>query len=249
MGKINLTNNQRDSIAHFLLANSSKGIPFKGKIKEASVKWGVDRKTIWLWWTRAKEKISNEDAIHLTSLKMGNTNAPKVVINREMIRSMSVKNRGSISKLAKKLKTVQRWVKKGELRKHTNAIHPTLNDSNKLQRLLFSLTSTFVDILANKIMFKDMSNQIHIDEKWFYITKTTDSFYILSDEVPPNRSCQSKRYITKVMFMSVVSRPIYEKDGELLFDGKIGMFPFIEEQPAAWRSKKQRSRNIGYKTY
>ncbi|XP_074304549.1 uncharacterized protein LOC141639289 [Silene latifolia] len=47
-----------------------------------------------------------------------------------------------------------------------------------------------------------MSCQVHIDEKWFYLT-TTDTYYIVLGEEEPHRSCQSKRYITKVMFMSL----------------------------------------------
>ncbi|XP_074297202.1 uncharacterized protein LOC141627901 [Silene latifolia] len=216
MGKGNLTADQKDSIAHFLLAHSTKGVPFKGKISEAATKWSVSRKTIWLWWNRAKEKILEEKPIHLPSRMLGNTNSPKVNIDIEMIKSLPFKNRSSISKIAKKLKvghgTVQRWVEKGELKRHSNPIHPSLTDSNKLQRLLFSLESISVDIAKNLIKFKDMSCQVHIDEKWFYLTTTTDTYYIVPGEEEPHRSCQSKRYITKVMFMCAVSRPVYGED-------------------------------------
>ncbi|XP_074314010.1 uncharacterized protein LOC141649215 [Silene latifolia] len=82
-----------------------------------------------------------------------------------------------------------------------------------------------------------MSCQIHIDEKWFYLTTTTDTYYIVPGEEEPYRSCQSKRYITKVMFMCAVARPIYGENGDLLFDGKIGVWPFIEHVPAARKSK------------
>ena len=33
---------------------------------------------------------------------------------------------------------------------------------------------------------------------------------------------QSKRYITKVMFLCAVAKPIYDEAGECLFDGKVG---------------------------
>ncbi|XP_074283773.1 uncharacterized protein LOC141608310 [Silene latifolia] len=208
MGKTNITVDENNEIAHFLLANSVKGIPFRGNISEAAAKYGVTRKTIWLWWSRAKEKILAEKAIHLPSHRLGNTNKPKVPINIEMIKSLPFKNRLSIHKITKKLKvghdTVQRWVEKGELKTHSNPIHPALTDSNKMQRLLFSLASIYVDIGQNLIKLKDMSCQIHIDEKWFYLTTTTDTYYIVPSEEEPYRSCQSKRYITKVMFMCAV---------------------------------------------
>ncbi|XP_074288192.1 uncharacterized protein LOC141613358 [Silene latifolia] len=99
-----------------------------------------------------------------------------------------------------------------------------------MQRLLFSLASIYVDIGQNLIKFKDMSCQIHIDEKWFYLATTTDTYYIVPGEEEPYHSCQSKRYITKVMFMCAVARPVYGENGDLLFDGKIGVWPFIEHK-------------------
>ncbi|XP_074319613.1 uncharacterized protein LOC141656565 [Silene latifolia] len=69
-----------------------------------------------------------------------------------------------------------------------------------------------------------------MDEKWFYITYDGHKFYVVAGEELPYRSCQSKRYITKVMFMCTVSRPIYSEDGELLFDGKIGSSKHISIQ-------------------
>ncbi|XP_074277450.1 uncharacterized protein LOC141601085 [Silene latifolia] len=245
MGIKNLTIDEKEGIVHFLMANSESGVPHKGKISEAALKWSISRKTVWLWWKRAKE-ISSDKAVHLPSRMLGNTNAPTVPINIEMIKSMPFKNRSSMRKIAKKLKvgygTVQRWVEKGELKKHSNPIHPSLNDSNKLRRLLFSLASIYVE--ENIVKFKDMSCNVHIDEKWFYLTTTTDNYYIVAGEEPPYRSCQSKRYITKVMFMCAVARPIYGEDGELLFDGKIGVFPFVEQVPAARRSKNREAGTI-----
>ncbi|XP_074265121.1 uncharacterized protein LOC141587546 [Silene latifolia] len=90
-----------------------------------------------------------------------------------------------------------------------------------------------------KIKFAEMSNVIHMDEKWFYIRYDGHKFYVVEGEELPYRSCQSKRYITKVMFMSAVSRPIYSETGELLFDGKIGMFPFIKQQPTERASRNR----------
>ncbi|XP_074271721.1 uncharacterized protein LOC141595657 [Silene latifolia] len=183
--------------------------------------------------------------IHLPSGRVGNTNARRVYIDKEKMKNLPVKHRSSIDKLAKKLGvgygTVQRWVKQKKIRKHTNVIKPSLTDSNKLQRLIFALSSIFVERNSGVVKFKDMSLQIHIDEKWFYITKTTDSFYILDEEEPPYRSCQSKRFIPKVMFMCAVCRPLYGDNGELIVDGKLGIFPFIEEVPAARTSKNRQA--------
>lgn len=51
---------------------------------------------------------------------------------------------------------------------------------------------------------------------------------MVSGETPPHRTVQSKRFVTKVMFMAAVTRPTYDTDGEVIFDGKLGMWPFVE---------------------
>ncbi|XP_047952831.1 uncharacterized protein LOC125198554 [Salvia hispanica] len=41
------------------------------------------------------------------------------------------------------------------------------------------------------------------------MTKATDGYSLLPDEDEPYRSCKSKRFITKVMFMCAVCRPVF----------------------------------------
>ncbi|XP_074277539.1 uncharacterized protein LOC141601168 [Silene latifolia] len=146
--------------------------------------------------------------------------------------------------------TVHSWVKEGLLKPHSSQLHPKLTDLHKDQRLLYSLKSLVVkqvlgeffdlnNMPVTETIFNEMSNTIHMDEKWFYITKDNEKVYIVEGEELPYRSCQSKRYITKVMFMCAFSRPIYDADGELVFDGKIGMFPFTKQQPTARASRNR----------
>ena len=63
--------------------------------------------------------------------------------------------------------TVWRWKKKKYIRKHTNAIKPLLNDKNKLDRLIFCLTSCILDEHMSNFKVNDMSNVVHIDENFF----------------------------------------------------------------------------------
>ena len=74
---------------------------------------------------------------------------------------------------------------------------------------------------------------------WFYMTKTSDRYYLLPDEIESYRACKSKRFITNVMFMCVVCRPQIAGDGEVTFDGKIGIFPFTTMEPAKRKSKNR----------
>ena len=85
----------------------------------------------------------------------------------------------------------------------------------------------------------DMMNFIHIDEKWFYMTKIKENYYLLQDETPPERSIKSKRFITKVMFMAAGARPRFDFNKKHLFDGKIGIWAFIYEEEAKQNSKNR----------
>ncbi|XP_057789551.1 uncharacterized protein LOC131006397 [Salvia miltiorrhiza] len=61
-----------------------------------------------------------------------------------------------------------------------------------------------------KIKFRDMHNTVHIDEKWFYITRGSH-------------------------------RPLIADDGTVLFDGKIGIFPFTIQVPAKRNSRNRQA--------
>ncbi|KAJ0034614.1 hypothetical protein Pint_26432 [Pistacia integerrima] len=73
-----------------------------------------------------------------------------------------------------------------------------------------------------------MENIIHVDEKWFYMTKQSEKYYLLPDEDEPLRTCKSKTFITKVMFLAAVTRP-----------------RSYEEQPAKKKLKKRKSMEQG----
>ncbi|XP_024627974.1 uncharacterized protein [Medicago truncatula] len=77
-----------------------------------------------------------------------------------------------------------------------------------------------------------MHNIVHIDEKWFYITKKSMHYYLLPDEEEPLRTCKSKNFIAKVMFLVAVARPRFDAEGNEVFSGKIGVFPFVTQEPA-----------------
>ncbi|ETV90233.1 hypothetical protein H310_14935 [Aphanomyces invadans] len=87
--------------------------------------------------------------------------------------------------------------------------------------------------------FADMMYVVHVDEKWFFATCVSKSYYLAPDEEPPHRTCKSKKFITKVMFLSAVARPRWDNDRSEWFDGKIGTWLFTEKVPAARTSKNR----------
>lgn len=58
------------------------------------------------------------------------------------------------------------------------------------------------------------------------------TYYLLEDEEDPNRACQSKNFISKVMFLAATARPRFDDEGRVIFDGKIGCWPFVIKQAA-----------------
>ncbi|ETN03780.1 hypothetical protein PPTG_15976 [Phytophthora nicotianae INRA-310] len=68
------------------------------------------------------------------------------------------------------------------------------------------------------------------------MTEADRSIYLAPGEAPPHRTVQSKRFITKMMFMAAVMRPVFAEDGSLIFDG---MWPFTERVPAKKSSRNQ----------
>jgi hypothetical protein len=90
-------------------------------------------------------------------------------------------------------------------------------------------------------MFNDFYQSVHVDEKLFFITERELRFYITPGEDISTRYCQNKDHILKVMFLCAVARPRYNEVGLCIFDGKLGMFPFIE-RIAAQRTSQNRPR-------
>jgi len=86
-----------------------------------------------------------------------------------------------------------------------------------------------------------MHDIVHVDEKWFFVTQIKRRYYVYDDEEVAARSVQSKSHITKVMFLAAVARPRYDAHRRCLFDGKIGVWPFVTRE-AAKRSSKNRAR-------
>uniref|UniRef100_A0A453KRY2 Uncharacterized protein n=1 Tax=Aegilops tauschii subsp. strangulata TaxID=200361 RepID=A0A453KRY2_AEGTS len=69
------------------------------------------------------------------------------------------------------------------------------------------------------------------------MTKMNICYYLLPEEDDPVRIVRNKNYIGKVMFLTAVARPRYDAEGNMTFSGKIGVWPFVQEIPAARRSE------------
>ncbi|XP_074305271.1 uncharacterized protein LOC141640361 [Silene latifolia] len=217
----NLTNDERHRIGCYLFVNSSNGKPIRGYMNILAVKYQVDRRTIFDIWRVAKRQREHGEMLQLNSKLKGKTGRPTFEVPVERILATSLGDRGSMKIFGATIRvspgTIFNWVKQGKIRSHTSGLHPALTEENKFQRLYFSLSKLSYDRISCSLKFKDMSNIIHIDEKWFYIIEDQAKFFLLMEEDTPYRACKSKSFITKVMFMAAVSRPIYDGNCNLFF--------------------------------
>ena len=109
-----------------------------------------------------------------------------------------------------------------------------MTKKNEIQRLKFALS--FVNPNGQ---FHDMFDYFHIDEKWFYMTKVKKTYCLVADEEAPESAVKSKNFIQKVMFMTAVARPCWDHVSKKMFDGKIGIWPFITYERAKNNSKNR----------
>ncbi|ETV65070.1 hypothetical protein H257_18119, partial [Aphanomyces astaci] len=136
----------------------------------------------------------------------------------------------------KKTTIIRHMQRAKTLMSKTSHSKPYLTDANALGRVQHALS--FIKPTSKGTIFDSMHAHVHVDEIWFFLTTVKKRYYAYEDEDLPTRQLKSKRYITKVMFLAAVARPRYDYHNKCIFDGKIGVWPFVENVLA-----KRNSRN------
>ncbi len=158
----------------------------------------------------------------------------------ERVSAVPFRQRGSLRSLEAasglSKSSLRRSIKRGQIHRHSNTVKPYLTDQNKRDRVKFALS--FVRSHVTSLLFGTMFDYVHLDEKWFYLTRIKQNYYMVQGKKSPARKVKSKCYIMKVMFLCVVARPRYDDHRKAYLDGKIGLWPFVERVPA-----KRNSRN------
>ncbi|RHY83768.1 hypothetical protein DYB26_014837, partial [Aphanomyces astaci] len=153
VNKRDLTNDDREAILREILLNSSKTslarLP-NGIAQVLAEKYNCHHSTIRRVFAQAKKQgvTTGNMKVSVASRKKGRVELIKMVVGI---------SRGSL----------HRYLKLGIFRSHSNAIRPSLTDANKYSRMKFA----FNFVRAN-MEFDGMMDYVHLDEKWFYITKT-----------------------------------------------------------------------------
>lgn len=238
----NLTNETRQSILEALLRRFKDNKLPRGAIQDIAEQFNVYRKTVGRIWSRAKECYAKGmNFADVRSRIKGNSGRKRKDRNqiREKISEVPLHKRTTLRTVAFESKvsvgTLFNVMKEGSLRRVSNSIKPALTNENKLQRLQFALKN----LVPGSNDFQPMFDVVHVDEKWFYMTKIKKNLYLLPEEEGPVRSCKSKRFITKVMFLAAVARPRWDSHRKTNFDGKIGLWPCITKEPAKRNSKNR----------
>ncbi|XP_047942997.1 uncharacterized protein LOC125189809 [Salvia hispanica] len=183
----------KNLIAQSLLQQSYSGHLRHGALIKAAQQFGVCKKTVHRIWAKAKEQMERGVPVNVRDRVRGYNHKDKMQLDDNKVRQLSMLERSTIRKMARKLEisksTLGRMKKEGLIRPHTSAVKPILTDLNKLARLRWSLSQIQPIRIDGKLKYNTMHNVVHIDEKWFYMTKSSDRYYLLPDEDEPYRSC------------------------------------------------------------
>ncbi|KAE8795238.1 hypothetical protein D1007_29976 [Hordeum vulgare] len=129
-----------------------------------------------------------------------------------------------------------------ELKHITNIVKPFLKPANKLASLKFCISMMDEHSVSTPCpSFKSMNNMVHIDEKWYEMTRVKNTYYVLPGEPEPERTVLNTKSIGKVMFLTAVAKPRYNDEGDMSFDGKIGTWAFVVDTKAQ-RSSQNKDR-------
>jgi hypothetical protein len=242
----NLTNDQRKSIVWFLVdkrKNENLNGLQRGALQEAAEQFNCSVETVKRIWYRAKDSLDDGDLFPNVDSRIKGNSGRKVIdrsAELEVMSTVPMRRRQTIRSLAAAIhmpttSTFRLLTDQKKIKRISSTVKPLLTPENELSRVKFVLT----ELSAETGQFFRLPQKVHIDEKWFFLTKVKNTYYLLLDEEPPERSCQSKRFITKVMFMAAVAQPRFDENGVCTFDGKLGIWPFVKKELAI-RSSRNR---------
>jgi hypothetical protein len=238
-----LGNGERIWILHSLLQRSAGGKLHRGAVAAVAVQFGVSRHCIAAIWKRGEDSLNNGGQYLDVSHKKSNCGRKKIDFSQKILntKTISIQNRQSLSTTSESAAiprtTLWRLRKSGAVRLHTANTKPILTDENKVQRVEFC--KAHIGLLNHRYTFHDMLDTVHVDEKWFFLNKPTVKAYLAPDEKDPERASKSKRFPTRVMFLCAVARPRWDTRANRYFDGKLGIWPFVEKVPAQRGSRNR----------
>lgn len=96
----------------------------------------------------------------------------------------------------------------------------------------YSQSSTIYNLCRDVAIISGVSDQVHIDRKWFFITEKKSRMYLLPGEDTPHCTVKSKRYIINVMFICAGLHPCWGPHKSQWLDRKLRIWPYTFVKPA-----------------
>ncbi|ETP14645.1 hypothetical protein F441_10433, partial [Phytophthora nicotianae CJ01A1] len=229
----NLTPSERAEVIAFLLKVSIELEPPIGAIAACSTKYECSDDQIARLWRRALQDIKSGNAINYDSGRKGKSgnainydsgrkgkSGRKTRLTEEFRHDLShaieltlFEERTNIRTLASSLgiakSSLHDYFLAGAFRRHTTRLKPLLSDQHRADRLKFAYGFVHRGP-RNTRVFDSFMNYVHLDEKWFYLKKENQRFYLGTHEEPPHLTVKNKNYIVKVMFLVAVARPRWD---------------------------------------
>ncbi|RHY05968.1 hypothetical protein DYB25_011449 [Aphanomyces astaci] len=230
------------AIVRHLQSHVVRGDLSHGAKSLAAAHFGIHRKAVAKIW-------NDFMADDLASKKAGRVGKKRVYSKESIValvratphdRRETMRDMASSTGLS--LGTLHRGLKSGAITRKSSRLKPLLTAANMADRVRFCLSHVRVPVVPvddGSLEFDDMTNIVHLDEKWFNADKDRRKIYVTEGEELPPRSCKSKRSIPKVMLLAAVMRPQWDSSGNCIFDGKIGFWAFTEQVPAQTNSRNR----------
>ena len=131
--------------------------------------------------------------------------------------------------------TVHHWIVELTLHVHSDSLKPILTEENRLA--WFKMAMDACDPV-DQMRYQDMRDQIHVDEKWFFLMREKEWYLLHHDEKNPKHCVKHKLHITKVMFLCGVVRPRFNTCSNSWWDSKLGIWPI-----GGWEPVKRKLKN------
>jgi hypothetical protein len=121
-------------------------------------------------------------AIDVNSRKTGRVGRKPRVFDMTLLNAIPIEKRITIRVMESALgighSQVYRMMKSGKIRSHTNSIKSKLSHGHKIRRVNFILSQIIPPTINNPPKFSLIYNVVHIDEKWFYLSRETQRYYL-----------------------------------------------------------------------
>jgi hypothetical protein len=180
-----------------LLRRSKNGVLPRNATREVAVMYNIGIRTVQRQcWAEGKLSLDLGIMVSFASKKRGKCGHKPSPVNYERLRNVPLKERTTLEDSAKVLgvckRTLLKHVKQGKVRRHMSSIKPHLTDENKKSRLQWCVDMLEHETLHDNPRFKSLFYHVFIDEKWFFITRKFESYYLLPNEDETYRTCRRR---------------------------------------------------------